>query len=607
MGRFLYRHISDHDSDRQPFNERVPLLEADSPQSGTSTAINPFVANADFRLTTSFSPNANAPTIEVSSSQKAIMREQSTQRTKTSSISTALMQSLTNNTESSLNGPHFGVVEMTAQESPSLEAEITQQVSHHCTGADCKHCEALQRGLHQLEQLRRMDQTLLGDASQMSAKLDTTSVQLFVGTDEQKAKRHSRDCQRHNRFERRRRRRYRSESRHRREEDKKFLSLIEKYKQERLQTDCVCDQTRWTKCQECCYDFRTVLHFALRAVFIICPPLPHCFLNKIMFFPPRREYFFFESDEPFRKGGAEAAHKAKLKIRKGELEYTKGQTYRFGFEHRCSPEIENVECFFVRTARKNTIACVFVRSPYPNPRYTIIYAHPNASDISDHLSACPSLSEAARFHNCDVISFDYSGYGISSGRPTETNVYADSEAVLRHLAIDRKIPIANIILYGYSIGTAAMIELSLKYPQIAGLVLLASPASIIRALGWNRGCCCIRNLCQNPDDCYCDRFKSIRKIEHVTAPTLFIHGINDTLVPMEHSQALLKRAQNAVTPLFVPGVGHNNLENSKLVWARVRVFINREARQPIPVPAQPPPRANSNDAKRRNKTRNSDD
>ena len=30
--------------------------------------------------------------------------------------------------------------------------------------------------------------------------------------------------------------------------------------------------------------------------------------------------------------------------------------------------------------------------------------------------------------NCNIFSYDYSGYGASSGRPSERNIYADIEA-----------------------------------------------------------------------------------------------------------------------------------------------------------------------------------
>ncbi|KIH63431.1 hypothetical protein ANCDUO_06268, partial [Ancylostoma duodenale] len=74
------------------------------------------------------------------------------------------------------------------------------------------------------------------------------------------------------------------------------------------------------------------------------------------------------------------------------------------------------------------IACVRIAAP-GRSRYSILYSHPNASDLSDHLMGVPSLLDLARFHKCDVYSYDYSGYGISSGHPSESNQKADIRAL----------------------------------------------------------------------------------------------------------------------------------------------------------------------------------
>ena len=35
--------------------------------------------------------------------------------------------------------------------------------------------------------------------------------------------------------------------------------------------------------------------------------------------------------------------------------------------------------------------------------------------------------------NCNIFSYDYSGYGASSGRPSEKNLYADIDAAWQFL------------------------------------------------------------------------------------------------------------------------------------------------------------------------------
>ncbi|PIO56879.1 hypothetical protein TELCIR_21720, partial [Teladorsagia circumcincta] len=102
---------------------------------------------------------------------------------------------------------------------------------------------------------------------------------------------------------------------------------------------------------------------------------------------------------------------------------------RIGHKHPCADDIDDVEAFVLRTSKNNYIACVRIKAQRSEPRYSIIYSHPNASDLSDHLVGVPNLIDVARVHKCDVYSYDYSGYGISSGHASESNLKADVRAV----------------------------------------------------------------------------------------------------------------------------------------------------------------------------------
>ena len=60
-----------------------------------------------------------------------------------------------------------------------------------------------------------------------------------------------------------------------------------------------------------------------------------------------------------------------------------------------------------------------------DPKFVVLFSHGNAEDLGDTCHICFAL---ATLLNCNVITYDYSGYGISSGRPSEKNVYSDAEA-----------------------------------------------------------------------------------------------------------------------------------------------------------------------------------
>ncbi len=63
------------------------------------------------------------------------------------------------------------------------------------------------------------------------------------------------------------------------------------------------------------------------------------------------------------------------------------------------------------------------------------------------------------------------GYGCSSGKPSEKNLYADISAALQSLRTRYQIPSERVILYGQSIGTVPSIDLASREKQIAAVVL----------------------------------------------------------------------------------------------------------------------------------------
>lgn len=102
-----------------------------------------------------------------------------------------------------------------------------------------------------------------------------------------------------------------------------------------------------------------------------------------------------------------------------------------------------------------------------NPKFTLLFTHGNAVDLGQMSSFFVALGSRI---DCNVFAFDYSGYGISTGKPSEKNVYADAEAAWRVLRDKYNVPPNKVILYGQSIGTVAAIDLGIKY-EVAGVIL----------------------------------------------------------------------------------------------------------------------------------------
>lgn len=67
---------------------------------------------------------------------------------------------------------------------------------------------------------------------------------------------------------------------------------------------------------------------------------------------------------------------------------------------------------------------------YPCPRYTVLFSHGNAVDLGQMSSFYIGLGTRI---NCNIFSYDYSGYGVSTGKPSERNLYSDIDAAWQAL------------------------------------------------------------------------------------------------------------------------------------------------------------------------------
>src|SRR5699024_11189571 len=80
---------------------------------------------------------------------------------------------------------------------------------------------------------------------------------------------------------------------------------------------------------------------------------------------------------------------------------------------------------------------------------------------------------------CHIFAYDYSGFGMSSGCPSERNLYKDAEAAVEELCRRKSLLPKDLILFGESIGSVPTIYLASQMP-VAGVILQSALASGIR-------------------------------------------------------------------------------------------------------------------------------
>lgn len=180
---------------------------------------------------------------------------------------------------------------------------------------------------------------------------------------------------------------------------------------------------------------------------------------------------------------------------------------------------------------------------------TILYSHGNAEDLNSCYSWMRRISKEL---NVNIIGYDYTGYGLSSGNPSEDNCYADIEAVFDFLVNVKKISPHQIILYGRSLGSgpsAYLANKSCKEGDPVGGLMLHSPFSSVYRVVLNLGFTMVG-----------DKFPNVDRIREITCPIFICHGKDDQVVPFCHGETLFMACpDNSKTkPYWMDGVGHND-------------------------------------------------
>ena len=187
--------------------------------------------------------------------------------------------------------------------------------------------------------------------------------------------------------------------------------------------------------------------------------------------------------------------------------------------------------------------------PATSPRApAALFFHGNAGTISSQ------IEQLVLLHNAGfaVLAVDYRGYGSSTAiQPSEASVYADAQAAWpRFLQLT---PDASMrMIYGHSLGGAVAIDLATRVTGVDALVAEGTFTSIV-AEATN-----IFPTWWPVSWLVTQRFASDDKVEGLHMPKLFIHCVDDEVIPGSMSEELYRLSPQPKAQLVIPGGNHNN-------------------------------------------------
>ncbi len=193
-----------------------------------------------------------------------------------------------------------------------------------------------------------------------------------------------------------------------------------------------------------------------------------------------------------------------------------------------------------------------------------IYFHGNAGHLGDRGTVAAALSGMG----LDVLLFDYRGYGLSEGRPSERGLYADARAAYRWLISDRGVEPGRLFLMGNSLGAAVAVDLAMQR-KVAGLVLLGTftntPAIARQRIRW------LPDWYLEWDEA---RFDTLERIGQVHVPVLVGAGAEDRVIPPDEARRVYEAAREPKRWCLVAGAGHNDIFGHEELWKELYGFTH---------------------------------
>ena len=182
--------------------------------------------------------------------------------------------------------------------------------------------------------------------------------------------------------------------------------------------------------------------------------------------------------------------------------------------------------------------------PAKNERGVALFCHGNAGNISHRLKTIEILNRLG----LSTFIFDYRGFGLSEGHPSEKGTYADALGAWEYLVGTQNINPGKIIIHGRSLGGAVAAHLATE--RNPALLIIESSFTSARDVA--------RHHVPFPPAAWIItyRYDTVGRIKKLRCPVLIIHSPDDEVIPFSHGVELFKNAPEPREFLKIAGT-HN--------------------------------------------------
>ena len=186
----------------------------------------------------------------------------------------------------------------------------------------------------------------------------------------------------------------------------------------------------------------------------------------------------------------------------------------------------------------------------------ILYCHGNKWHMDFYWQRAKLLAHVNGKMRYGVLMLDYRGYGLSEGDPSEKGIYADVDAGLAWLK-SKGLSSARFMFYGFSLGSAAVCELSAKPRTLTpAKIMLEAPFASAEVMVQDAA------RLNMPATYFTDlKIDNAEEIKKVSCPFLWVHGTNDNFLNYKtHGEVVFKNYKGVYSESFlVNGADHGQI------------------------------------------------
>lgn len=218
--------------------------------------------------------------------------------------------------------------------------------------------------------------------------------------------------------------------------------------------------------------------------------------------------------------------------------------YVFKFESDSKQSVP--EEHFIKTSDGETLHALLFKTNL-NSKGLILYFHGNA----DNLQRWGKYAIDFTSLGYDILMMDYRGYGKSTGKPSERDLYKDALTFLRWSQVNIKHE--RLIMYGRSLGSAVASNLATAVTP--SLLILETPFDELKGVVYEP----VKPLL------YLfplhSKFSNKAFLPKVKCRKIIIHGTNDQVVPLASALRLKPLLEEGDQFVIIEGGSHRNLRD----------------------------------------------